>query len=123
MSDNGTVIGDEMIEARLKNKSNILGISLDELIDRYIRRGLFCDDYYVPTRLTKDELLERCRKEVEKDKMEFLQKNIISMFSLEDGANLINVGGFSMIFLDSGYFIGLMDDKDSHHKIEEYLEM
>lgn len=67
MYDNRTVIGDEMIEARLKNKSDILSISLDELIDRYIRRGLFCDDYYVPTRLTKEELLERCRKEVEKD--------------------------------------------------------
>ena len=68
MSDNGTVIGDEMIEARLKIKSDILGISLDELIDRYIRRGLFCDDYYVPTKLTREELLERCRKEVEEDK-------------------------------------------------------
>ena len=31
-----------------------------------------------------------------------------------------------MIFLDSGYFIGLMDEKDSHHKdslkIEELLD-
>ena len=35
MSDNEIIIGDEMIEAKLREKSNKLNISIDELIDRY----------------------------------------------------------------------------------------
>lgn len=67
MSDSKTIIGDEMIEVKLKNKSDILNISVDELIDRYIRIGLFCDDYYDHSELTKEERIERSRKRVEKD--------------------------------------------------------
>lgn len=68
MSDNEIIIGDEMIEAKLREKSNKLNISIDELIDRYIRRGLFCDDYYVPPKYTREEMLERGRKAVERDR-------------------------------------------------------
>jgi len=67
MSDKKTAIGDEMIENRLKEKSRKLGISLDELIDRYIRLGLFTDDYYEPPKLSREELMEISRREVEKD--------------------------------------------------------
>ena len=63
-----TVIGDKMIENRLKENSSKLGISLDELIDRYIRLGLFTDDYYNPPQLTREELIEISKKNVEKDK-------------------------------------------------------
>lgn len=63
-----TVIGDKMIENRLKENSSKLGISVDELIDRYIRLGLFTDDYYTPPQLTRDELIEISKKNVEKDK-------------------------------------------------------
>ena len=68
MSDNEIIIGDEIIEAKLGEKSNKLNISIDELIDRYIRRGLFCDDYYVPPKYTREEMLERGRKAVERDR-------------------------------------------------------
>ena len=68
MSDNGkTLIGDEMMEAQLIEKSNELNISLDELIDRYIRMGLYIDDYYEPPQLTREELLKSGKKAVEED--------------------------------------------------------
>ena len=53
------IIGDDMIENRLKEKSIKLGISVDELIDRYIRRGLYSDDYYESPQLTMEELFLR----------------------------------------------------------------
>ena len=68
MSDKKTLIGDKMIETQLNEKSKMLGISVDELIDRYIRRGLFSDDYYTPPEYTREELIEMGKKSVEKDK-------------------------------------------------------
>ena len=35
MADKKTIIGDKMVYARLKERSNWLNISVDELIDRY----------------------------------------------------------------------------------------
>lgn len=67
MSDKKTVIGDEMIEAQLKEKSAILNISVEELIDRYIRRELYTDDYYAPRKLTRKELLEMSKRDVKRD--------------------------------------------------------
>ena len=67
MSDNKIIIGDEMIQAQLEENSKKLGISIDELIDRYIKLGLFTDDYYNPPKLSKEELIEISKKEVEKD--------------------------------------------------------
>ena len=68
MSDKKTIIGDKMIQAQLEENSKKLGISIDELIDRYIRVGLFTDDYYNPPQLTREELIEISKKNVEKDK-------------------------------------------------------
>ena len=68
MSDKKILIGDKMIEEQLKEKSAKLGISLYELIDRYVKRGLFMDDYYEPPKLTREELEEICKKDVEKDR-------------------------------------------------------
>jgi hypothetical protein len=68
MSDRKIVIGDEMIEAQLNEKSAILNISVGELIDRYLKRELYTDDYYEPPKYTKEELYEMGRKAVEKDK-------------------------------------------------------
>ena len=83
MNDKKTVIGDEMIENRLKEKSRKLGISLDELIDRYIRRELYSDDYYIQPQLSREEL-DRLSKRDWKEtlKMEFLLENMILVFSL-----------------------------------------
>ena len=83
MYDKKTVIGDEMIENRLKEKSRKLGISLDELIDRYIRRELYSDDYYIQPQLSREEL-DRLSKRDWKEtlKMEFLLENMILVFSL-----------------------------------------
>lgn len=68
MSDKKTVICDEMIDAQLKEKSDILNISVEELIDRYLRRELFTDNYFKPPEYTMEELLEMSRKAVEKDR-------------------------------------------------------
>ena len=67
MFDKKTVIGDEMIYTQLKEKSDILNISVEELIDRYLRRELFTDNYFEPPEYTMEELLEMSRKAVEKD--------------------------------------------------------
>lgn len=68
MSDKKTIIADRMVEARLIETSNKLNISLDDLIERYISRELFTDDYYVPRQLTGDEFLEMSMRDVERDK-------------------------------------------------------
>ena len=68
MYDEKIIIGDSLIEAKLLRKSGELNISLEELIDRYIRRGLYCDDYYNPPELTISELREIRKREIEKDK-------------------------------------------------------
>jgi hypothetical protein len=68
MSDEKTMTGDEMIDSQLKEKSSMLNISVDELIDRYLRRGLFIDDYYEPPEYTREELIQMGKKAVEKDK-------------------------------------------------------
>ncbi|MBQ8017068.1 MAG: hypothetical protein IJ258_03075 [Methanobrevibacter sp.] len=68
MSDKETLIGDEMIKAQLIKKSNKLGISLDELIERYIRRGLYGDDYYTQPQLSKKEIDEIFKRNMERDK-------------------------------------------------------
>lgn len=68
MSDKKTLIGDEMIEAQLIEKSNILNISMEELIERYIRRGLYSDDYYTQPQLSKDEIDAIFKRNMERDK-------------------------------------------------------
>ena len=61
-------IGDIGIESQLKDKSSKLNISLEKLVDRYIRRGLYMDDYYEPPKLSREELMEILIKDVEKDR-------------------------------------------------------
>ena len=68
MSDEKIMIGDDLVEVKLKETSTKLDISLQELMDRYIRRGLFADDYYVPEILSRDELIELSKEDIEKDK-------------------------------------------------------
>ena len=68
MSDKKTVIGDKMLEVQVRQKSNTLNISPDDLIERYVKRGLFFDDYYEPPKRTREELIEMGKKAVEKDK-------------------------------------------------------
>ena len=72
MNDKKTVIGDEMIENRLKEKSRKLGISLDELIVRYIKRGLYKDKFYDQCNLSKEKLAKIFKLE---EKSEIPQKD------------------------------------------------
>lgn len=68
MSDFEKKKGDEMVEVQIQEKSSMLNLSLNNLITRYIMRGLFIDDYYEPPVHSKEELREMFRKAVEKDK-------------------------------------------------------
>lgn len=69
MSFEQTLIGDKMIETQLIEKSNKLNISLDELIERYIRIGLFIDEgLYEPPVYSREELDEMAKKRIEEDK-------------------------------------------------------
>jgi hypothetical protein len=68
MSDKKTLIGDEMIEAQLIEKSNRLNISLEELIERYMRRGLYSDDYYTQPQLSKEEIDAIFKRNLERDR-------------------------------------------------------
>lgn len=56
MSDKKLMIGDDMVETQLNEKSKKLGLSIDELIERYILRGLYCDDYYRQPKLSKEKI-------------------------------------------------------------------
>lgn len=67
MSDKKTLICDKMIEAQLNEKSKMLGISVDELIERYIKRGLYSDDYYVQPQLSKEEIDVIFTRNMERD--------------------------------------------------------
>lgn len=75
MSDKKTRIGDEMVEAQLKEISNKLNISIDALIDQYIRIGLYMDDYYKAPKLSKEKLLEIFKLDEEPKKSELRNKN------------------------------------------------
>lgn len=68
MSDKKTLIGDEMMEAQLIENSRKLNISLNELIDRYIKRGLYSDDYYIQPQLSKEEIDEIFTRNMERDR-------------------------------------------------------
>lgn len=67
MSDKKIEIGDKMVESQLNDKSDILNVSICELIDRYIMRGLFNEDYYEPPKRTREELVEMGKRDVLKD--------------------------------------------------------
>ena len=56
-----------MIEEKLNKIANKLDITIDELIDQYLRMGLYADDYYIAPKFTKEELNEMAKKEVERD--------------------------------------------------------
>lgn len=62
------IIGDEMVETQLIEKSKRLNISVDELIERYIRRGLYSDDYYIQPQLSKEEIDAIFKQNLERDK-------------------------------------------------------
>ena len=98
MSDE-IMMGDIGFKSQLNDKSSKLNLSLEKLVDRYIRRGLYMDGYYEPPKLTREELMEiliRVWKKIEKEG--FLQKSIILRFSSEDGTNprISNPFGFSL---------------------------
>lgn len=68
MSDFEKKKGDEMVEVQIQEKSSMLNLSPNNLITRYIMRGLFIDDYYEPPVRSEEEFMELGRRAVEKDK-------------------------------------------------------
>ncbi|MDO5860792.1 hypothetical protein [Methanobrevibacter sp.] len=57
-----------MMETKLKENADKLNISVSDLIDRYIKRELYSDDYYVAPSLSIEEIEEMLKKDVEMDK-------------------------------------------------------
>ena len=74
MSGKKTVIGDEMIETQLNEYSKKLNISVDELIERYIKRGLYSDNHYLERKVTLEQLDRIHKLDMERD-----QKNGIPL--------------------------------------------
>ena len=68
-----TIVGDDMLETRLRKNSEKLNISISELIDRYIRRALYHEYFYKPKPITWEEWKERSKRNVEKDKKRGIQ--------------------------------------------------
>lgn len=68
MSDFEKKEGEKMVEAQIHQKSSILNLPLNNLITRYIMRGLFIDDYYEPPVRSEEEFIELTKRAVEKDK-------------------------------------------------------
>lgn len=69
---------DENMETRIMKNALKLNISAVDLIDRYVRRELYMDDYYKRPQLSKDEIIEILKKDAENDKKNgiFLKKSI-----------------------------------------------
>ena len=68
MSGKKTMIGDEMIETQLNEYSKKLNISVDELIERYIKRGLYSDNHYLERKVTLEELDRIHKLDMERDR-------------------------------------------------------
>lgn len=60
--------GEKMVEVQINKISSTLNIPLNNLLTRYIMRGLFIDDYYEPRKITMEEFLELSKRDMEKDK-------------------------------------------------------
>ena len=50
----------------LKNNSEKLNITIDELIDRYIRREYYTENIYVPEKLTIQEAIKIHEEDIER---------------------------------------------------------
>lgn len=75
MSEKKTLIGDEMVETQLIEKSKRLNISVDDLIERYIRRGLYSDDYYTQPQLSKEEIDAIFEQNLQRDRKNRIHTN------------------------------------------------
>lgn len=78
MSEKIKILVDENMETRIMENALKLNISVVDLIDRYVRRELYMDDYYKRPQLSKDEIIEILKKDAENDKKNgiFLKKSI-----------------------------------------------
>ncbi|WP_406537074.1 hypothetical protein [Methanobrevibacter sp.] len=78
MSEKIKILVDENMETRIIENALKLNISAVDLIDRYVRRELYMDDYYKRPKLSKDEIIEILKKDAENDKKKgiFLKKSI-----------------------------------------------
>lgn len=69
LSEKFNVRCDKMMETRLKENSQKLDISIFDLVDRYIRRGVYSDNHYLEKpRLSFEQLKEISRKDSERDR-------------------------------------------------------
>ena len=79
------IIKQEMVEAQLKEISNKLNISVDALIDRYVRIGLYMDDYYKAPKLSKEKLLEIFKLDEEPKISELKNKDpLVGIYHIEE---------------------------------------
>ena len=68
MSSNSKNSSDSMVMSKLEKNSSKLNISVKELINQYIKLGLYEDDYHEPEPITEEEFVELLRRDSEKDR-------------------------------------------------------
>ncbi|MDO5860795.1 hypothetical protein [Methanobrevibacter sp.] len=69
MSEKFNVRCDEMMETKLKENSKKLGISISDLVDRYVRRELYMDNHYLERpRRSLEQLKEMSKRDAERDR-------------------------------------------------------
>lgn len=69
MSEKYNARCDKMMETKLKENSQRLGISIFDLVDRYVRRGIYSDNHYMERpRLSFEQLKEISKRDAERDK-------------------------------------------------------
>ena len=59
---------DSKVMTKLEVNAGKLNISVKELINQYIKLGLYEDDYYEPEPITEEEFVELLRRNGEKDR-------------------------------------------------------
>lgn len=82
------------METKLKENSQRLGISIFDLIDRYVRRGIYSDNHYMERpRLSFEQLKEISKRGAERIGKEvfFLILRVILLLALSIGTNNFNV--------------------------------
>lgn len=84
MSEKYNARCDKMMETKLNENSQRLGISIFDLVDRYVRRGIYSDNHYMERpRLSFEQLKEISKRDAERIRREvfFLILTVISLLA------------------------------------------
>ena len=68
MSGNSRISGDNMVMTKLEENSSKLNISVKELINQYIKLGLYEDYFYNPEPITEEEFIKILDRNAKKDR-------------------------------------------------------